>query len=113
MSGARQWRRRAEASYGPETGTTYLLHFDEPFRHARHYTGNPESSAFLKVQLAADRWKFTELPAVLRGRPVGMACLFGGADPAGVVAVVAGYELAADAAAGPARRAAGVAGGGA
>ena len=39
MSGARQWRRRAEASYGPETGTTYLLHFDEPFRHARHYTG--------------------------------------------------------------------------
>jgi hypothetical protein len=39
-------RRRAEASYGPETGTTYLLHFIVPatgdparYRHAGHYIG--------------------------------------------------------------------------
>ncbi len=92
-------------------GTVYLLHFSVPYKHARHYIGNPESSAFLKVQLAADRWKFTELPAVLAGRLSGTAGLLGKADLAGVVAVVAGYELAADVTAGPARRAAGVAGG--
>lgn len=39
MSGARQWRRRSQAQYGPERGTTYLLHFDQPYQHARHYTG--------------------------------------------------------------------------
>jgi hypothetical protein len=39
-------RRRAEASYGPETGTTYLLHFIDPqtgaparYQHAGHYIG--------------------------------------------------------------------------
>jgi len=48
MSGARQHRPRSEAAYGPETGTTYLLHFDRPYGPgggangrgtARHYTG--------------------------------------------------------------------------
>jgi predicted GIY-YIG superfamily endonuclease len=37
--GARTRRPRSAASYGPETGTTYLLHFDRPYRHARHYIG--------------------------------------------------------------------------
>ena len=39
-------RRRAEASYGPEVGTTYLLHFIDPatgqaarYQHAGHYIG--------------------------------------------------------------------------
>ena len=39
-------RRRAEASYGPEVGTTYLLHFIDPatgeaarYKHAGHYIG--------------------------------------------------------------------------
>jgi predicted GIY-YIG superfamily endonuclease len=35
----RSQRPRSQASYGPETGTTYLLHFDRPYRHARHYVG--------------------------------------------------------------------------
>src|SRR6266487_5313303 len=30
-------------------GTIYLLHLERPYKHAKHYTGNPESSAFLKV----------------------------------------------------------------
>jgi predicted GIY-YIG superfamily endonuclease len=39
-------RRRADASYGPEVGTTYLLHFIDPatgeparYKHAGHYIG--------------------------------------------------------------------------
>jgi hypothetical protein len=39
-------RRRAEARYGPEVGTTYLLHFVDPatglparYKHAGHYIG--------------------------------------------------------------------------
>jgi predicted GIY-YIG superfamily endonuclease len=39
MTGPRMSRPRWAANYGPERGTTYLLHFDRPFRHARHYTG--------------------------------------------------------------------------
>ena len=35
----RSQRPRSQASYGPETGTTYLLHFERPYRHARHYVG--------------------------------------------------------------------------
>lgn len=38
-------RRRAEARYGPEVGTTYLLHFIDPatgqaarYQHAGHYS---------------------------------------------------------------------------
>ncbi len=28
-------------------GTVYLLHFDTPFKHARHYTGTTASSVLL------------------------------------------------------------------
>src|SRR6202044_1541011 len=35
----RQSRPRSEAHYGPERGNTYLIHFERPFRHARHYRG--------------------------------------------------------------------------
>jgi hypothetical protein len=45
------------------TGTVYLLHFDRPFGHARHYTGNPASSRFLKVQCAVAGCKLPELSA--------------------------------------------------
>jgi hypothetical protein len=37
--GPRSSRPRSEARYGPELGTTYLLHFAEPFKHATHYRG--------------------------------------------------------------------------
>ena len=30
---------KAHAARAPETGTVYLLHFDAPYRHARHYVG--------------------------------------------------------------------------
>jgi hypothetical protein len=43
---ARTRRRRADASYGPEVGITYLLHFFDPatgkparYHHAGHYVG--------------------------------------------------------------------------
>jgi hypothetical protein len=49
--------------------TTYLLHFDRPYKHARHYTGNPESSGFLKVPHRCLGGGFAELPVVLRARP--------------------------------------------
>jgi hypothetical protein len=32
-----------------QTGVIYLLCFTQPYRHARHYTGKSESSAFLKA----------------------------------------------------------------
>jgi hypothetical protein len=34
------------------TGTVYLLHFDRPYKHARHYTGWAASSRSLKRRLA-------------------------------------------------------------
>ncbi len=34
------------------TGVVYLLHFDQPYKHARHYTGWTESSGSLKARLA-------------------------------------------------------------
>ena len=37
--GARTSRTRSEARYGADVGTTYLLHFDRPYRHAQHYVG--------------------------------------------------------------------------
>jgi hypothetical protein len=49
--------------------TTYVLHFDRPYKHARHYTGNPESSGFLKVPHRCLGGGFDELPVVLRARP--------------------------------------------
>jgi hypothetical protein len=49
--------------------TTYLLHFDRPYKHAWHYTGSPESSEFLKVPHRCSGGGFAELPVVLRARP--------------------------------------------
>ena len=37
------------------TGIVYLLHFDRPYRHAKHYTGWAASSRSLKRRLAAHR----------------------------------------------------------
>jgi hypothetical protein len=37
--GPRSRRSRSEANYGPQRGTTYLIHFARPYRHARHYKG--------------------------------------------------------------------------
>jgi hypothetical protein len=37
--GPRQSRPRWAANYGPERGTTYLIHFSRRYRHAGHYTG--------------------------------------------------------------------------
>jgi hypothetical protein len=35
------------------SGVVYLLHFDRPYRHAKHYIGYAASSGFLKRRLAA------------------------------------------------------------
>ncbi len=45
----------------PEPGTVYLLHLDRPYQHARHYTGNTESSGFLKVHRGFFAGGFAEL----------------------------------------------------
>jgi hypothetical protein len=37
--GRRQSRPRAEANYGLQRGTTYLIHFSRRYQHAGHYTG--------------------------------------------------------------------------
>jgi hypothetical protein len=37
----------------PPGGIVYLLHFDPPYRHAKHYIGYSASSGFLKARLAA------------------------------------------------------------
>jgi hypothetical protein len=37
--GPRQSRPRWAANYGPERGTTYLIHFSRRYQHAGHYTG--------------------------------------------------------------------------
>jgi hypothetical protein len=37
--GPRSRRPRAAANYGPQRGTTYLIHIDPPYKHARHYKG--------------------------------------------------------------------------
>ena len=37
--GRRQSRPRWMANYGPQRGTTYLIHIDPPYKHAHHYTG--------------------------------------------------------------------------
>jgi hypothetical protein len=31
-----------------DAGTVYLIHLDEPYKHARHYLGSSGSSAILK-----------------------------------------------------------------
>jgi hypothetical protein len=35
-----------------QVGVIYLLHFDKPYKHARHYTGWTESSGSLKARPA-------------------------------------------------------------
>ena len=35
------WRRGGGGVMA--AGTVYLLHFDQPYKHDRHYVGNPES----------------------------------------------------------------------
>jgi hypothetical protein len=44
-----------------QLGIIYLLHFHEPYKHARHYTGKSESSAFLKAGSAGVGGGFAEL----------------------------------------------------
>jgi hypothetical protein len=39
QQGPRSARPRSQAHYGPQRGTTYLIHFARPFKHARHYKG--------------------------------------------------------------------------
>ena len=49
-------------------GTVYLLHFDRPYKHARHYVGNPESSGNLKAVCAFAGRQFRELTGRKRWR---------------------------------------------
>jgi len=44
-----------------QLGVIYLLHFDRPYKHARHYVGKSESSAFLKAGSADVGGGFVEL----------------------------------------------------
>jgi len=37
--GPRSRRPRAAANYGPQRGTTYLIHIDPPYKHDKHYKG--------------------------------------------------------------------------
>ena len=32
-----------------QVGLVYLLHLERPYKHAKHYTGNSESSGILKA----------------------------------------------------------------
>ena len=73
------------------TGVVYLLHLDAPgYAHAKHYTGNPESSRFLKVQHALVSRKLAELSAdgagemSASGRPVELGFGDGELAPVGV-----------------------------
>ncbi len=42
------------------TGTVYLLHFDRPYKHARHYCGKAASSGVLMVGSAVFGGEFCE-----------------------------------------------------
>ena len=44
-----------------QLGVIYMLHFDQPYQHARHYVGKSESSAFLRAGLASDGGEFAGL----------------------------------------------------
>jgi hypothetical protein len=44
-----------------QLGIIYMLHFSQPYRHAKHYVGKPESSAFLKAGSAGAGGGFAEL----------------------------------------------------
>jgi len=47
-----------------QPGVIYMLHFHQPYRHAKHYVGKSESSRFLKVQLVPVNRELAELAAV-------------------------------------------------
>jgi hypothetical protein len=74
------------------TGTVYLLHSDRPYVSAdgkgvaKHYTGNPESSAFLNGWCRVKGGEFVELPASWRvdsreGWLADRGCLIAGETP--------------------------------
>jgi hypothetical protein len=50
-----------------QPGVIYMLHFDQPYRHARHYVGKPESSGFLKVPRRLFGGGFGELASQCAG----------------------------------------------
>ena len=60
----------APAARARVTGTVYLLHFDQPYQHARHYVGNPDSSGFLKASCGTGGSELAELegPPWIMGR---------------------------------------------
>ena len=43
------------------TGTVYLIHLDPAYKHARHYTGKPQSSRFLNGRGVCWGGEFAEL----------------------------------------------------
>lgn len=54
------------------SGTVYLLHFDQPYKHARHYVGWTRSSRSLKSRLAAhEAGRGARLLAVVREAGIG------------------------------------------
>jgi len=56
-------------SRGPATGVVYLLHFDQPYKHARHYTG---WAADLDARLAKhDAGRGARLLAVVKDAGIG------------------------------------------
>ena len=55
-----------------QAGTVYLLHFDRPYRHARHYVGWTRSSESLKARLAQHAaGEGARLLAVVRAAGIG------------------------------------------
>ena len=51
-------------------GTIYLLHFDRPYRHARHYTGWTEAAEIERRIEAHRAGRGARLLAVIRGVPI-------------------------------------------
>ncbi len=55
-----------------QAGTVYLLHFDQPYKHARHYVGWTRSSESLKARLAQhEAGHGARLLAVVRAAGIG------------------------------------------
>jgi hypothetical protein len=55
-----------------QAGTVYLLHFDQPYKHARHYVGWTESSRSLNARLARhEAGHGARLLAVVRAAGIG------------------------------------------
>jgi hypothetical protein len=53
------------------TWTIYLLHLKQPYKHAKHFLGNPESSGFLKAPHRFSAGEFAELTPWARSGPAG------------------------------------------